>query len=74
MIGRPSVRDAAFGCAHRLIRKSLKPQDPRKDHAGSHLLVALEANDMRLLGNRVIASEHVLETAPRAGVVAQVIL
>jgi hypothetical protein len=36
VIGRASVRDAGFCCAHRLIRKSLQPQNPRKDSARHH--------------------------------------
>jgi hypothetical protein len=36
MIGRPSILDAAFGGAHRLIRKSLQPQNPRKEDACLH--------------------------------------
>jgi hypothetical protein len=31
VIGRASVLDAAFGGAHRLIRKPLQPLDPRKE-------------------------------------------
>jgi hypothetical protein len=30
VIGRPSLRDTAFGGPHRLIRQSLQPQDPSK--------------------------------------------
>jgi hypothetical protein len=41
MIGRPSVLNAAFGCPHRLLRKSLQPQNPRKEDTRRHPLIDL---------------------------------
>jgi hypothetical protein len=74
VIGRASIRDAGIGCAHRLIRKSLEPQNPRKERARHHPLLERKGNDVRPLGKRNIVIEHVLETAPRARLVAEVML
>jgi hypothetical protein len=45
VIGRPSVRNAAFGGPHRLIRQSLEPQNPGEVSPHRRRLVALKAND-----------------------------
>jgi hypothetical protein len=45
VIGLPSVVDAAFGCAHRLIRKSRQPQNACKECPRP--LINLEANGVR---------------------------
>jgi hypothetical protein len=74
VIGRPSVRDAAFGGPHRLIRQSLQPHDPGKVGPRRRPLVDLKANDLPPPGRSDIMGEHILEMAPRAEQIAQVIL
>jgi hypothetical protein len=74
VIGRPSLRDTAFGGPHRLIRQSLQPQDPGKVDARRHPLVDLEANDVRLLSRSDVVGEHALDMAPRAEQIAHVML
>jgi hypothetical protein len=74
VIGRASLLDAALGSAHCLIRKPLQPQDPCKEDARHHPRIDLKANEVRpVIGNDVI-SEHALDMAPRAGLVAQIML
>ncbi len=73
-IGRSCVLDAAFGCAHRLIRKSLQPQNPRKEDARGHPRVELKANAVRPMVGSDVISEHAFDMAPRAGLVAQKML
>ena len=70
--------NAHFGSAHRLIRKPLQPQHPRKERARRHVPVNLEANDI-LEANDVtsmigggIMSQHLLEMAPRTDLVAKI--
>src|SRR5258708_13678490 len=43
----PSVLNAAFGSAHRLLWKSLQPQNPPEEDAGRDSLVDLKTNDVR---------------------------
>jgi hypothetical protein len=74
VISRASILNAAFGGAHRLIRKTLQPQDPREEGACRRPLIELEANDLGLLDRSDILSEHVLEVVPRTGLVAQTML
>jgi hypothetical protein len=74
VIGRPSVRDAAFSGPHRLIRQSLEPQDPSKVGPRRHLPVDPKANDLPPLGRSGIVGEHMLDLAPRAAQIAQVML
>ena len=71
VIGRASVLDAVFGDARRLIWKPLQPQYPCKEGACRHPRIELKAIDLGLPGRRNIVSEHVLEVAPRAGLIAQ---
>ena len=42
MLCRPRIIDAVFGFAYRKIRKSLKPQDPRKMHPSRNARVELQ--------------------------------
>jgi hypothetical protein len=71
VIGRVSVLDAAFGCTHCLLREPQEPQNPRKVDARRYPLVDVKANNVRSVGKRDIVGEHVLDMAPRAGLVAQ---
>ena len=73
MIGRASVLDHAFGGAHRLIRKSLQPQDPRKEDACPHPRVDLKAQDMPTAENDVIR-KRAFQMTPCALLVAQKML
>jgi hypothetical protein len=66
VIGRASVLDAALARAHRLIRKALQPQDPRKDHARRLPQTELKANDAPIIGSDV-TSEDAFEMAASAG-------
>jgi hypothetical protein len=56
-----------------LIRKSLQPQNPRKQGARRHLRVDLKPNDLLTDRNDVI-NEHAFEMAPSAFLVAQIML
>jgi hypothetical protein len=46
MIERLSILDASLSDGRGLIRKSLLPQDSRKNGARRHGLIKLEANNM----------------------------
>jgi hypothetical protein len=74
VIGQPSILGAAFGGPHRLIRKSLQPQNPRKGDACGHKQAYLKANHVRPMINRGVISEHALEMAPWPGLVTQIML
>jgi len=74
MIGRPSVLNAAFSNAHRLLRKSLQPQNPPEEDASRDPLVDLKTNDVRpTVGGEAIC-ERALDMAPRTPLVAEVML
>ena len=58
VISRASVLDAAFGGAHRLIRKALQPQDPREQGACHRPLIELKANEARSVAGSHMISER----------------
>ena len=74
MIGRPSVLNAAFGSAHRLLWKSLQPQNPPKEDASRYSLVDLKTNDMRPTVGGEALCERALDMAPRTPLIAEVML
>lgn len=74
MIDRASVRDAAFGGAHRLVWQSLQPQDPGKVGLRRHPLIDLKASDPPLRSRSDIVCEHALEMVPCREQIAQEIL
>ena len=74
MIGRPSVLNAAFGSAHRLLWKSLQPQNPPEEDASRYSLVDLKTNDVGpTVGGEAIC-ERALDMASRTPLVAEVML
>jgi hypothetical protein len=66
----PSIRDAAFGCAHGLIRKSLQPENPCKEGARGDPQVVLKANNVRPVVGSGVLSEHAFKMPPRSLLVA----
>ena len=74
MIGRPSVLNAAFRCAHRLLWKSLQPQNSPEEDASRDPLVDLKTNDVRPTVGGKASCERALDMAPRAPLVAEVML
>src|SRR6516162_2012087 len=72
VIGFASLLDGAYCGAHRLIRKPLKPKNPRKYRARRHALIVLKANEIMgsFLGRDEI-SQHVLGVSARAGLITQ---
>jgi len=67
VIGRTSVFDAAFGFAHRLLRKSLQPQYPRKVNPRRHLQIELKANDERPIVGGDVISKRAFDMAACGG-------
>ena len=56
---RPRIINAAFGFAHRAIRKALQPKDARKMDAGRNLRIELQANELPLVaGTADLASDR----------------
>ena len=74
MIGGVRLLDAGFGCPHRLIRKSLQPQNPRKVDVRHHAMVDRKVNERRLLIGSELVGQRSLEVTPRARLVAQMVL
>ena len=74
VIVRASVPDAAFACAHGLIRKPLQPQNPREGDPGRHARIDHKALDVRTPVNSFVFGKRALEMAPRCGQIAKMIL
>ena len=58
MTDSSSVLDIVLGGAQSLIGKSLKPEDPCKDHAPRYSLVKLKPDDVRPLNGDDVVVEH----------------
>ena len=72
MVGCARALHGAVGGARRLIRKSLQPENPRKENTHQHPLVGLKADNVRrLIGSEVI-NEHMFQITPSAGEVTEV--
>jgi len=74
VIGRPSILNAAFRSAHRLLWKSLQPQNPPEEDASRDRLVDLKTNDVRATVGGEASCERALDMAPRTALVAEVML
>src|ERR1700730_6435628 len=74
MIDSASVLNIVLGHTDGLIRKSLKPEDPRESATSCHQLVIVKSDDIdvRLGRGCRIAPKHVLEMTPRISQIAQV--
>ena len=74
MIGRPSILNAAFRSAHRLLWKSLQPQNPPEEDASRYSLVDLKTNNLRPTVGGGAICESALDMAPRTPLVAEIML
>ena len=71
---RPRVINAAFGFAHRAIRKALQPKDARKMDAGRNLRIELQANELPLVAGSSGLGERPLDVSSRALLIAKVVV
>src|SRR6266849_1746426 len=72
MIDGACIFDDVSDGAHRLIGKSLKPEDARKRGSSRQSLVMLKADGVRSASGDDRAAKHTLDVAPRIGLVSQV--
>src|SRR5713226_8914612 len=72
MIDGACIFDDVSDGAHRLIGKSLKPEDARKRGSSRQSLVMLKGDGVRSASGDDRAAKHTLDVAPRIGLVSQV--
>src|ERR1700730_4428076 len=74
MLCRPRIIDAAFGFAHRAIRKALQPKHSRKMDPGCNLRIELQANELPLVSVSSGFCERPLDMESRALLIPKVVV
>src|ERR1700747_1754521 len=72
MIDGSRVLEKRSRDAHGLVRKSLKPEDPRKKNSPRHPVVKQKADRMRPAIGGYVATDLMLDVTPRTGLVPKV--
>ena len=71
VLDRERVVDGGLDGPHRLVGKSLEPEDARQRDARGHALVELKAHDVRPVRGADIALQHAFDVAARSRLLSE---